>query len=528
MNEKIASFLKNLIFALALTWVSMQVFGYFFGGKKDAIQGEIRPGQQAQALMSEELFKPLSFDIAFSDQKAPTEEITEIDTDYCKLIFSSYGAVLRSIDFKEHLNKNGKPLRTIYDRGSMDDEQRKKGCFLLAYEEKTPYFYKLVDTNRGIDKTELVYRAEYEGWTITKTFGIYKKSYQIDVSLSFDSDKKHHAMKPRFLFTSPYIAELGDDSISIIAYNERKDSIERKDITSEQDVAWYWKCTNPIFGAEDRYFVHAMINDQSKFTQRAYFKNYDSSVISPILEGPTIAQNQKYTLSFYIGPKVFDHLASVDQRLQEIKSFGWLSWICKLLLKLLQYLYDLIGNYGLAIIAMTFILKLPFVPLSMYARKKVKEYQKYQPLINRIREKYKHDQVLQHQEFMKFHKDHNLSPTTPAMGCLPLVIQIPILFGLYRVLSNYLDLYQAPFFGWLTDLSATDPYYVLPILLGLFSLWQQSLMPVADEKQRFVSMFMAVIMTVAMASFPAGLVLYWLMNTLFTIAEEYAHKIIYR
>lgn len=528
MNEKIASFLKNLVFALALTWVTMQLFGYFFGGRKDVQQGEIRPGQQAQALMPEALFKPLDLDVSFVEQKVPVEEVTEIDTDYCKLVFSSQGAVLQSIDFKEHINKNGKPLRTIYDRGSMDEEQRKKGCFLVALEEKTPYFYKLVDTKRGVEKTELVYRAQSEGWAITKTFGIYKKSYQLDVTVAFEPEKNHHTLKPRLFFMAPYIAELGDDTVSVVSYNESKESIERKDINADQGIAWYWKGSNPIFGAEDRYFLHSMIKDDANFVQRAYFKTYDSTMVTPILEGPVVNDKQSFTLSFYVGPKVFDHLAAIDTRLEEVMSFGWLSWMCKLLLKLLQYLYDLIGNYGLAIIAMTFVLKLPFVPLSMYSRKKVKEYQKYQPLINRIREKYKHDQVLQHQEFMKFHREHNLSPTTPALGCLPLVMQVPILFGLYRVLSNYLDLYQAPFFGWLTDLSAKDPFYVLPILLGLFSLWQQSLMPIADEKQRFMSMFMAVVMTIAFASFPAGLVLYWLMNTLFSITEEYAQKIIYR
>ncbi|MBS1987722.1 membrane protein insertase YidC [Candidatus Dependentiae bacterium] len=528
MNERIASFLKNLVFALALTWVTMQLFGYFFGSKTDIKQGEIRPGQQAQALMAEELFKPLNLDVSFAEQKVPAEEDTEIGTDYCNMLFSSHGAVLQSIDFKEHLNKNGKPLRTIFDRGSMDEEQRKKGCFLLAFEDKTPYFYKLIATNRGVEKTDLIYQAHHEGWTITKTFGIYKKSYQLDVTLAFESDKKHSDIKPRLFFGAPYIAELGDDAISLITYNETKNSIERRDVSSDQGAAWYWKTNKPIFGAEDKYFLHSMINDPSKFAQRAYFKMYDSSMITPILEGPTVTEKQSYTLSFYIGPKVFDHLIAVDERLEEVMSFGWLSWFCKLLLKLLQWLYDLIGNYGLAIIVMSFVLKLPFAPFSIYARKKTEEYQKFQPSITRIREKYKHDQALQHQEFLKFHRDHNISPTTPAMGCLPLVVQIPILFSLYRVLGNYLDLYQAPFFGWLTDLSAKDPFYVLPILLGLFSVWQQSLMPVSDEKQRIMSMFMAVVMTVVFASFPAGLVLYWLMNTLFTIAEDYARKLIYR
>lgn len=529
MNDRLVSFLKSFVFALALTWGTMQVFGYFFSGKSSSVQGEIKPGQHATALMPDELFKPLDKEVSFLDQKIQDEELTEIETDFCTLVFSSHGAVLESIDFKEHLGKNGKPLRTVYCKGSIDDEQRQNGCFLLAFDQDTPYFYRLISTNRGVDRTDIVYQANYAGWKITKTFGVYKKSYKLDVSISFDNEKNDKELHPRLFFTAPYIAELGkDDTLSIIMLNEAKDVIERKDVISDQDCAWFWQVNRPIFGAENRYFLHSLIADPSKFTQRAFFKSFNQLCISPILDGPVIDKNQDFTLSFYVGPKVFDHLTLVDSRLEEVMSFGWLSWMCKMLLKLLQYLFDMIGNYGLAIIVMTLLLKLPFAPLSIYSRKRMKEYQKFQPLINRIREKYKHDQVLQHQEFMKFHRDHNISPTTPALGCLPLIIQIPILFGLYRVLSNYLDLYQAPFFGWLTDLSASDPYYVLPILLGLCSVWQQTLMPVADEKQRVMFLFLAIVMTVAFANFPAGLVLYWLMNTLFTIAEEYSNKLFYR
>lgn len=138
--------------------------------------------------------------------------------------------------------------------------------------------------------------------------------------------------------------------------------------------------------------------------------------------------------------------------------------------------------------------------------------------------KYRHDLSLQHTELMKFYKDHNLSPTTQFLGCLPLLIQMPILFALYRVLNNYLDLYQAPFIGWITDLSSKDPYYVLPILMGLSMLWQQHMTKVADEKQRVMMMFMSIFMTVMFANFPAGLVLYWLMNNIWTIGEDYLRK----
>ena len=154
----------------------------------------------------------------------------------------------------------------------------------------------------------------------------------------------------------------------------------------------------------------------------------------------------------------------------------------------------------------------------------MEDYQKFQPTINRIRAKYKQDLRKQQEEVMRFHKEHNLSPATPMVGCLPLLIQLPILFSLYRVLNNYLSLYQAPLFGWIQDLSAKDPYYILPILMGVTMFLQQQMSPVTDSKQRVMMMFMPVVVTAVFINFPAGLVLYWFMNNLLTVAEDLLRK----
>jgi YidC/Oxa1 family membrane protein insertase len=154
----------------------------------------------------------------------------------------------------------------------------------------------------------------------------------------------------------------------------------------------------------------------------------------------------------------------------------------------------------------------------------MEEYQRYQPTIQRIRTKYKNNLQLQQAEILKFHKEHNLSPATPMIGCLPLLVQLPILFSLYRVLGNYLSLYHAPFFGWIVDLSAKDPYYVFPILMGATMILQQRMTPVADEKQRLMMLFMPILMTAIFVNFPAGLVLYWFMNNLLTVMEDLFRK----
>lgn len=494
---------------------------------------QIVPGQPIKVPTTQEVYKPLDLEVEFSDKKITEQEVTvSVETAYCRATLSTYGAILASLDFKEHAGKSGALLRTVYNKGSFDEEQRKKGCFLVALDKKTPYVYSNIG-KKDLEKTiEVAFKAETEQWFIYKTYTFHKDSYQIDLALSFEAKSKNApTLKPRLFFVAPCIGEITDDAITVFSWNESRQSLETTEAGQVQGLAWFWSGTKSAFGAEDRYFIHALIDDPAKFVQRGYVKLFDAQNVSPILEGPVLSADQEkreWKMSFYMGPKLFDHVSAVDDRLEELLSFGWLSWICKLLLKLLSWIHDFIGNFGLAIIVMTILLKLPFLPLTIYSKKQMAVVQHYAPSINKIRQKYRHDLKMQHEEIMRFYKDHNIAPSTQILGCLPLLMQMPILFALYRVLYNYLDLYQAPFFGWIVDLSAKDPFYVLPILMGLSMLWQQSVTPVSDEKQRGIMFFMALFMTVVFANFPAGLVLYWLTNNVLTTGEDYLRKYLFK
>lgn len=532
---------KKFIYSLMLSIATVWLLQYYFWGPKksgsnqgvvsvEQVQQGHKPGQPIKVAATEDLYKPINYAIDFVQEKInAAEKISIVETKMLTATFSTYGGILKILDFKEHFGKNNQPLRTVYDKGAHDEELRKQGCFLLAFEEKSPFLYRLVDrvTEENIER--ITYQTEYLGWVIRKIYTMYSDRYQIDCSIECEPKADSVvALKPRLFFVAPFVHEIVDDSIAPFILNESNDSVEIKDLDAVQGLAWYWMQAKPLFGASDKYFAHGLINDESKFVQRAFYKKIDSKMVLPVLEGPSITQKQSWKLSFYFGPKLHDHLSYVDDRLNDVLSFGWLSWLCKLLLKLLQWVYLYVGNYGLAIIAMTFLLKLPFFPFSLYSRRLMVNYQKHQHYLNRIRMKYKNDVRMQQQELMKYHHDHNLSPATPIIGCLPVLIQMPILFALYRVLGNYLDLYQAPFFAWITDLSAKDPSYVIPVLTGISMIWQQSLTPVGDEKQKVAMWFMSIVMTIVFSSFPAGLVLYWLMNNVLTIMEDYLRKLVYR
>jgi len=527
---------KKLLFSVFLSLATVFAIRQFWGTSQEAQKGvvsvehKVVAGQPVRVPTTEELYKPLQTDISFADEKiSAREEKVVVKTDLVRAEFSNYGGVLKSLDFIKHTGKNNKPLRTVYDKGSFGEQTQKQGCFLVAIDEDSPYVYKLIDHKLDDDQHTITYQAQTADWVITKKYTLLQDSYAIKLTLGFEPKKEVVApIAPRVFFVAPYLYELSEDVIKPFVLNESTSTVELKEIKDIHGLAWYWVDNKPIFGASNQYFAHALVNDYDKFVQRGYYKNFDNKSFFSILEGPEITQASSWDMQFYFGPKVYDQLQQVDERLGSILAFGWLTWFCKFIVRLLDFIYDYVGNYGIAIIVLSIVLRLPFVPLSIMSRRKMEGYQKHQPFLTHIRTKFKHDKRMQQQEIMRYHQDHNLSPATPMIGCLPILIQLPILFSLYRVLGSYLDLYQAPFFGWIHDLSAADPYYVLPVLMGVSMLVQQQLSPVGDDKQRVVMWFMAIFMTVVFAGFPAGLVLYWFMNNILTVSEDYLRKLVFK
>jgi len=514
---------RKFLFAMFLSFFTVWFVQYYFLEKHPPTgpsSEQVVPGQAYKVPTQQELNQPLNLEVDFIDKKiTQKEDVVQLSTDYSVLSFSNYGGVLSSIDFKDYRGKNKTYLRTVHKKSFYEREQI---FFLLALEEKTPYFYNLVCKEELDNKFILSYQAEVNGWLIKKNYIIYKQNYRLDVDLAFEkkSKEKMNIIKPRLFFAAPFVAEVENNTQTAFSANIQG-HITKISSGKELEQAWV---APPIFGVEDKYFAHCLIGDESHFVQRGYFKKFGNNLLHPILEGPKIEENQNFSLSFYLGPKSLDDLVATDQRLEGLLSFGWLSWICKFFVKFLSYLYSLLGNYGIAIIILTLLVKIPFIPLSIFSRRKMELYGKHQPNINKIRMKYRSDINKQRLELMRYHKEHNLSHMTPIMGCLPLLIQIPILFSLYRVLSSYLDLYQAPFLGWITDLSSKDPYYILPILMGASMFWQQKISPVQDEKQRVMMLFMPLLLTAIFIGLPSGLVLYMLVNNLFTVGEDIFRK----
>ncbi len=230
--------------------------------------------------------------------------------------------------------------------------------------------------------------------------------------------------------------------------------------------------------------------------------------------------NKEESIHGYIGPKEHKVLKAIDPILTNAIEYGWFTFAAKPLFALLSWLHSIFGNWGWAIIALTAIIRLVLYPLTYKGMVSMQKMKELAPKLKELKEKYKKDPQRMNAATMEMYKKHGANPLG---GCLPMLLQIPVFFALYRTLLNAVELQGAPWILWIDDLSRMDPYYVLPILMGASMFLQQRMTPnnFTDPMQEKVFKYLPVIFTFFFVTFPSGLVLYWFVNNLFSIAQQY-------
>ncbi|MGC9196134.1 MAG: membrane protein insertase YidC [Syntrophobacteraceae bacterium] len=295
---------------------------------------------------------------------------------------------------------------------------------------------------------------------------------------------------------------------------------------------------------QDNYFIQAIIpatQGSYQLIPREINPEDPDKVITRVvyLTGSfDLAPNEAktFTLDLYSGPKEISALNMADHNLAASVDYGWFSFLAKPLLAVLQWIYGYVGNYGLAIILLTIMIKIIFWPLTHKSYTSMQKMKKLQPKIQQIREKYKDDREKLNQELMQVYKTYKVNP---AGGCLPMLLQIPVFFALYRMLEETVQLRHKPFILWINDLTAPDRLHmgfsvtlpfignldglpVLTILMGITMFLQQKMTPTGgDPMQEKIMLLMPVMFTVFFINFPSGLVLYWFVNNLLSIAQQY-------
>lgn len=227
----------------------------------------------------------------------------------------------------------------------------------------------------------------------------------------------------------------------------------------------------------------------------------------------------EFRLRFYSGPKTQKVLRQIAENLNLTVDYGFLWWLALPLFHVLEFCFNLLGNWGAAIILLTLAVKLALYPLSALSYKSMAKMRTVAPQMTRIKERFGSDRQRLSKEMMALYQKEKVNPM---LGCLPMLLQMPVFIALYWVLYESVELRQAPFMLWIQDLSVMDPFFILPILMGLSMFAMQRLNPpMPDPMQQRMMQFMPLIFTVLFVFFPAGLVLYWLMNNLLSFAQQY-------
>jgi YidC/Oxa1 family membrane protein insertase len=515
-------FFRNFIMPLVISIILIMSYQRFLELKPSPVVDEA--GSRVAMPVQETAPRdesPLNKEIDFIDTAAVEDvQTSDIETSYGHLEFSSQGASLRSVEYKRVVDGHSIVLTTITPPAEFEKE---KSVFLVALDRPTPYLYKLVDRVDTADSVELLYQAPFNQGLIEKRFVVYKDKYQIDLTLTLKLNSSFDGVvQPRIFFSTPLLADStkSEHVAGIVEeHNQKVVKIEKsRDPRGLSDNFWR---TPTLFGGQDRYFAYVMINDAARFTQRAFFK-VDVDSLHPILQGPAVKKESSWTLSFYMGPKEHAPMLVVDQRLEELLNYGWLGIVAKPMLAFMKWINGYVKNFGIAIILFTILLRLLMLPLTIRGAKGGEKAREMQKKLQYIKQRYKDDPQALEREQAELYQKYGLAGLGGlGSGCLPLLLQLPIFFAMNRVLSSSIELYQAPFL-WITDLSAKDPYYILPLLVALsmvLTTWQAS-----DAQQRISGLIMAAIFGAIAMGFSAGLSLYLFVSTTVGVLQMYVQK----
>ena len=462
---------------------------------------------------------------------AEREQEVTVETDLVKVTLSNRGGVIKRWELKRYLNTDAKqpqpiqlvpadekgvtliPPLTVEVPDARLQERLAKGLYAvsgkdLSLSERQPtgeigFSYTDPETGAQVAKRLTFHHSSYLVELAVETSGMSGST-----TLSLGTNFGIHQWEEGFVgFIGPatHIADKLD-----------KATPEKEDL---RPGAMKWAAM------QDKYFLAAAIPTDA-VPHIGVVRKEGERLVSVGLRTPAAPGTVLSGYRLFVGPKEYDTLAALKIELEETIDFGWFiygSWsfvraVAKPVFYAIRYLHDLTHNYGVAIIIVTIGIKLLLAPLAYKSYKSMKDMAAVQPELMALQKKYADDRERLKKELIKLYKDKKVNPVG---GCLPMFFQIPIFVALFNILYMTIELRQAPFMLWVKDLSVQDPYYVLPILMGVTMFIQQKIQPTTmDPKQAQIMLLLPVFLTFLFVTFPAGLVLYWLTNNVLTITQQ--------
>lgn len=363
--------------------------------------------------------------------------------------------------------------------------------------------------------------ASVEGEILTKTLEIKSDHYLADVTLSFskkiNTSLSHtlnaHIEDPRKILPLLPAFERNEFYVSGANESDRKILVTKTKMESSE----HFKAIQ-VSSFGDQYFAAAILKEGSLAPDLSFFQDQKEVVLNLNHKFDENISVKEVKFGLFVGPKDVALLSEVSPTLGSIVNFTYLGFIAKPILKGLDFLFGIFHNYGIAVIVLTLLIRLAIMPLAVTSYKSMKRMQVIQPELKKIKEKYKDQPQVINQKTMQVMKDNKVNPLG---GCLPMLLQLPIFFAFYRALSESVDLYQAPFMGWIDDLSKMDPYFIFPILSMVGMVVHQMVTPTQmDKMQQRMMMVMPLIFGLLFVTLPSALTLYMAVSTWFGIAQH--------
>ena len=448
-----------------------------------------------------------------------------VDTDLYFANFSENSGSLVGLTLK-HYHDGEDKTQLFQLMGSAHSYSAESG-FIGDPKESLPNHQSTWERVDHFDKNKVIFQFETESFFIEKEYTLKENSYLIDLTYRL-TNKTDNTIKASTYYQFVRDNEKPSGSSGMVftftgpAFYSEEEKYQKVDFDDVGDGGHIKKADNGWAGMVQHYFVSAWVPSASM--QREFFTNKITSnlySVGLILPFPDVApaSTQSLTMPFYSGPQEQKILKTISPGLVHVVDYGLLTIIASPLFSILTFLEGLSGNWGWAIVLLTLMIKILFFPLSAASYKSMAKMRLLGPKLKKIKELYGSDRQKLNQEMIALYRKEKVNPVG---GCLPVLVQIPVFLALYWVLLGSVEMREAPWILWITDLSQKDPLFILPIVMGLTMLIQTRLNPTPpDPIQAKVMLILPVVFTAMFLMFPSGLVLYWTVNNILSIAQQW-------
>ena len=504
---------KRLLIALVLSFLVFVIFDMFMPKKAKNIDNNGTVVTQNTPATTQQQTPQIANSSttqapAAGQNAAPVSTIkalTTVTSDRFVYTIDDFGRIAQVKMLEKKYEYEGKKLELLNTAWVKPLEIRFADTTLNAESLKTPYTTSATAINLE-SNTKITLTQKLSSTTVIKELTFYKDGhYDINIKLSSPE---------QYFITTGQRPDADHTRYMVVQGSLIKKTNGVVEIIEDGDAEGSMSVPNAEFASSfDRYFTSILYNFNKPLNISTLTVDEENALIF-------IHGEQSFTLHGYIGPKESEILKNINPNLTDAIEYGWFTFISKPLFKVLEWFHGLVGNWGWAIVLVTLLIKLILFPLSYKGMMSMQKLKDLAPQMKELKEKYSKDPQKMNAQMMEMYKKNGANPMG---GCLPMILQIPIFFAIYRVLLNAVELQGAPWVLWITDLSLKDPLFILPILMGASMWYQQRITPntMTDPMQQKIFQWLPVVMTFFFLTFPAGLVLYWLVTNVFTIAQQY-------